>query len=198
MHNNVGDIFSHIYDNGVWGVGAGPGSYMENNLEYMQFLTSIIKKYDVASVLDYGCGDWQFSKSMGYSSLVDSYLGVDVVSGVIDTNNKTYASDNVKFQLIGQTFEFGTYDLIICKDVMQHTPNWYAANLLKSFKAHSKYCILTNDIVCRPESGLDCDFGGYRTINLLDEHWAQKSIDDFYWYHKDGIVKQTVVLRGDL
>ena len=122
--------FTYIYDNEKWGKnkGSGEGSRPKFNQEYIPFLEDFLKTNNIKSVIDFGCGDWQFSRYIDWGDKPFStmpkidYLGLDVVDSVIDNNKKefpqhSFVSDtNVFNHLEGR-------ELIIIKDVFIHWPN---------------------------------------------------------------------------
>jgi len=63
-----GKVFSQIYRSNVWGRGSGVGSQPENNGEYMLFLSNFIRNNGIRTVVDFGCGDWQFSKFINWGT----------------------------------------------------------------------------------------------------------------------------------
>ena len=89
------EVFSKIYKEDLWHGGSGAGSKLENVKEYVDILQKYIDKPEVKTVLDLGCGDWQFSKFLDLSSV--SYLGVDVVESVVESNSTSYSASNIKF-----------------------------------------------------------------------------------------------------
>ena len=44
LQGSNSDVFTNIYEKDVWGNGSGPGSKLENNLEYVEFINNFIKK----------------------------------------------------------------------------------------------------------------------------------------------------------
>ena len=84
--------FTTIYDKNKWG-GSGTGSKMSrNNQNYIDLLKQVISDYDIHTICDVGCGDWQFSQHIGYDQMDVSYLGIDCVKSVITTLQNTYQS----------------------------------------------------------------------------------------------------------
>tara|TARA_R110002126_G_scaffold75814_1_gene189203 strand:+ start:949 stop:1617 length:669 start_codon:yes stop_codon:yes gene_type:complete len=125
--NDSETIFTKIYDKHIWGKnkGSGKGSSILYNKKYITFLEQIIHhpNNNIKKIVDIGCGDWQFSKIINFKD--KSYLGIDCVKNIIDTNNTLYKSDNITFQHLDihklvslQTIQ--NADLIIIKDVLQH------------------------------------------------------------------------------
>ena len=76
--------FQNIYDNNEWGNGSGAGSRIKSVKKYMSFLEGFIQMNNVTSVVDAGCGDWQFSKNINWGQV--SYKGFDIVNTVVENN----------------------------------------------------------------------------------------------------------------
>ena len=91
---NMKHTFIQIYKNKTWFEGSGSGSFPENTEQYRALLQQYISKYGVKSVIDIGCGDWKFSKLMDWSGI--TYLGLDVVDDVMQSNRETYQTDTIK------------------------------------------------------------------------------------------------------
>jgi 2-polyprenyl-3-methyl-5-hydroxy-6-metoxy-1,4-benzoquinol methylase len=159
------EVFSKIYKEDLWHGGSGAGSKLENVKEYVDILQKYIDKPEVKTVLDLGCGDWQFSKFLDLSSV--SYLGVDVVESVIESNSTSYSASNIKF--ISRditTYEVPKADLIICKDVLQHLCNKDVVNILVKIITSSKFSLITNDFNPDNTENKDIDNGNYRCLDL--------------------------------
>jgi 2-polyprenyl-3-methyl-5-hydroxy-6-metoxy-1,4-benzoquinol methylase len=159
------EVFSKIYKEDLWHGGSGAGSKLENVKEYVEILQKYIDKPEVKTVLDLGCGDWQFSKFLDLSSV--SYLGVDVVESVIESNSTSYSASNIKF--ISRditTYEVPKADLIICKDVLQHLCNKDVVNILVKIITSSKFSLITNDFNPENTENKDIDNGDYRCLDL--------------------------------
>jgi 2-polyprenyl-3-methyl-5-hydroxy-6-metoxy-1,4-benzoquinol methylase len=159
------EVFSKIYKEDLWHGGSGAGSKLENVKEYIDILQKYIDKPEVKTVLDLGCGDWQFSKFLDLSSV--SYLGVDVVESVIESNSTSYSASNIKF--ISRditTYEVPKADLIICKDVLQHLCNKDVVTILVKIITSSKFSLITNDFNPDNTENKDIDNGNYRCLDL--------------------------------
>lgn len=172
---NVNEIFSEIYSTDRWKGGSGPGSYPDATIEYRKIIVDVIKKYNIKSILDYGCGDWQFSKLIPWEDLVTNYLGVDVVPQLINHHKKNFSNDLVKFDLIVDDWKFPKVDLIICKDVLQHLPNSMVKNILEKMEQSGTYLLITNDTESRKKlTNIDCEIGSWRPIDLTKSPWNMK------------------------
>jgi 2-polyprenyl-3-methyl-5-hydroxy-6-metoxy-1,4-benzoquinol methylase len=159
------EVFSKIYKEDLWHGGSGAGSKLENVKEYVEILQKYIDKPEVKTVLDLGCGDWQFSKFLDLSSV--SYLGVDVVESVIESNSTSYSASNIKF--ISRditTYEVPKADLIICKDVLQHLSNKDVVTILVKIITSSKFSLITNDFMPENTENKDINNGDYRSLDL--------------------------------
>jgi 2-polyprenyl-3-methyl-5-hydroxy-6-metoxy-1,4-benzoquinol methylase len=159
------EVFSKIYKEDLWHGGSGAGSKLENVKEYIDILQKYIDKPEVKTVLDLGCGDWQFSKFLDLSSV--SYLGVDVVESVIESNSTSYSASNIKF--ISRditTYEVPKADLIICKDVLQHLSNKDVVTILVKIITSSKFSLITNDFMPENTENKDINNGDYRSLDL--------------------------------
>ena len=159
------EVFSKIYKEDLWHGGSGAGSKIENVKEYVEILQKYIDKPEIKTVLDLGCGDWEFSKFLDLSSV--SYLGVDVVESVIESNSTSYSASNIKF--ISRditTYEIPKADLIICKDVLQHLSNKDVVTTLVKIITSSKFSLITNDFKPENTENKDIDNGDYRCLDL--------------------------------
>ena len=116
------DEFTNIYEKELWGQGkgSGAGSRPKFNAPYITFLENFLRDNNIESVIDFGCGDWQFSRYVDWGSV--DYLGLDIVDTVIENNKKqfwweSFVSDTDVFKYLeGREF-------IIIKDVIMHWPN---------------------------------------------------------------------------
>ena len=189
--NTIKETFTSYYDKNYWGYGSGHGSLADNTLSYRNILVSVIKDNNIKTVLDYGCGDWQFSKLIDWDNLVDSYLGVDVASNVIN-QNQIYVTDKIKFESVTHEWLFPKVDLIICKDVLQHLPDSVVGELLTKMKESSKFMLITNDIPLN--ENVECDIGGYKEINILQDPWNIQGIMYDSLIELKGVVNKRPIL----
>src|SRR5712692_11917380 len=117
----------HFFDaNYRAGGTSGSGSLVPSTVTYRHIIESFIRLNNVHSVLDLGCGDWQFSKLIPWDYNHISYLGLDVSSYIIERNTATFGTDRHQFKVIrnpSEIFDLGGFDLIVCKDCLQHVPN---------------------------------------------------------------------------
>ncbi|WP_396275128.1 glycosyltransferase [Hyphomonas sp.] len=178
------DRFSEIYDKNVWGIGSGVGSRPGNNIDYMQFIQEFMLRNEIRSVVDLGCGDWQFSRHMNWDGV--TYVGFDVVNSVIEANTRLFARENIRFSLFESLNDLPQADLLLCKDVLQHLPNDLIRQYLAFFKKKFKAMLITNDDYPEQNINRDIQIGGWRCLRLEREPFLERA----------SVVKSWVVLDG--
>ena len=154
------DVFTHIYNqsskpsfqwNNDGETVSGPGSTIENTA-YTRFeIKNIIRKFNIKSILDIGCGDFNWMKIVlsKNEKHINKYLGVDVVESLINQNIENFKNDIVDFKKVDlcqtiDNIEKNHYDLVICKEVMIHLSIENSLNLIKNFKKlGAKYLLAT-------------------------------------------------------
>ncbi|HKE88094.1 MAG TPA: class I SAM-dependent methyltransferase [Vicinamibacterales bacterium] len=175
------NTFNRIYAEGTWGRDtagkgvSGTGSTLAITREYRAYLEDFIKKHNVKSVVDAGCGDWTFSSAIDWNGA--SYLGVDIASDVIAAVRARHEKGNIKFQVGDITDELPAADLLISKDVLQHLSNQLVHNFIRNNLRKGKYrwVILTND---RGTQNSDVESGGYRAIDLAGPPFDVRGLVD--------------------
>lgn len=187
----MSDIFSFIYQKDIWQAGSGTGSKPENTIAYRDFLEKFLKSKNIKTIVDLGCGDWQFSKYVNWREA--EYLGVDVVKSVIDADKKLYEKANIKFMLLDfykEREKLPAADLLLIKDVLQHWPTEYIKEFLPIFNKF-KQVIVTNCI--KPDKYVNAEIkvGGFRPLDLTKEPFnlkLQKLLS--YYYYDNPLTKE--------
>lgn len=165
------DFFSTIYSENRWSNGSGPGSNPNATKEYRAYLQQFLKTYQIKSVVDAGCGDWQFSSLINWDSI--DYLGLDIVPAVVEKNTKHFGQENIRFKHCNIAKEnLPPADLLILKDVIQHWTNEEILAFLPQFKKY-KYVLVTNDV--EQENGTFMQ--GINTEGFTDERTRYKPVD---------------------
>lgn len=158
--------FEKIYTNNEWGCGSGQGSLPKYTRGYAGFLERFVRERGVRSVVDVGCGDWQFSRYIDWGSA--SYQGLDVVGSVIEANQRDYAREGVAFtHYSGDPDEVPAADLLIVKDVLQHLADDYVHDFLPVLDRF-RYALITN---CVDPKGVadnagEIEDGDFRYLDL--------------------------------
>lgn len=160
--------FTDKYDNPMeWIRGSGWGSWPENVKPYIEFLQQFLHDYNIKTVTDIGCGDWQFSRLIDWTGI--EYCGVDVVESVITQNINLYTQSNITFQCIDvTTHSVPPAELILVKDVLMHWPIETIKTFVKSLLPLCKYVLVTNDYRLNAPINTDTTVGGFQNVDLRD------------------------------
>ena len=132
---------------------------------YVQMLQGLLKKLGVRTVLDLGCGDWQFSRLIDWSGI--DYVGIDVVPSVIEKNQAEHSKSNVRFLLHSGDFSnLPKAELLIVKDVMQHWSNQSIFSFLPVMRTFP-LSLVTNCVNPERETvNRDIPDGEYRYLDI--------------------------------
>jgi SAM-dependent methyltransferase len=173
------DMQDNIFDvNYRRGWGSGLGSLVSSTMTYRYIIESFIRLNDVHSVLDLGCGDWQFSKLIPWDDYDISYLGLDLSPFIIERNTAKFGTERHQFKVIrepSEIFGLGRFDLVICKDVLIHTPNSIANEYLDVFSAVARYALITVDAFPSDRINEDINTGDYRAMDLRKPPFSRNS-----------------------
>lgn len=148
---------------------SGPGSWVKNAQDTISFINESVNKYNIKSILDLGCGDWNWFKEVDIPNC--SYTGWDADEQMIASNNDRYGSDTIKFE-VKDIFnsKYPTVDLVICRDVLFHVREELTLKLIDQVKSSSTYFISTSFRDVTQNKGIKkyCDIGdwGFYPINL--------------------------------
>jgi len=185
--------FEQIYSKNEWGYGSGEGSLPEHNSGYVQFLEDFLGRHAIKSVVEMGCGDWQFSKDIRWGA--SNYHGFDVVPAVVEFNRRTYARAQVVFSLYsGDPDELPAADLLIVKDVLQHLKDATVQRALVQFPRF-RYVLVTNCVNPRgPTVHRDIEDGDFRYLDLRLPPFALRAAE-VYSFHPRGNLKERLLNR---
>jgi hypothetical protein len=152
---NTQDIFSEIYQKGLWGKSddpnqpfySGSGSHDESiTVVYIQKVGAFLNSYpNKPNVADLGCGD--FSVGSQLRSYCNSYVACDIVPEVIEHNKYKYKNLNVDFRVLNIiTDSLPPGDIVFIRQVLQHLSNEHIKNLIPKLQASYSYLILTEHL----------------------------------------------------
>jgi SAM-dependent methyltransferase len=157
--------FEKVYATNEWGHGSGEGSAPKHTRGYVKFLQQFLKQYQIRSVVDMGCGDWQFSRFIDWTGI--HYRGYDLVRSVIENNQKHFAKPGIEFfRYEGNFDELPQADLLITKDVLQHLSQ---ENIMRFLPTINRYprCLITNCVNPHgPTLNKDIQDGEFRYLDL--------------------------------
>jgi SAM-dependent methyltransferase len=196
----LSDRFEEIYETNEWGYGSGVGSLPLNNIDYMKFVQTFLRANAIESVVDLGCGDWQFSRFIDWGDA--AYLGLDVAESVILANRSRFSGPNVAFRTMTSDDEVPYCDLALCKDVFQHLPNDVIARNVTLLKSRARFLLITNDTEPNEElTNSDIEQGGWRPVSLAREPFNEIAPVVLAWTVEWGgwspTKKATCLILGD-
>lgn len=200
--NSNGSVFSKIYEGGIWGkdtngIGtSGSGSSPHNAKIYIDFLRNFLKKNEITSVVDVGCGDWQLAKVIDWAGI--EYLGIDVVESIIEKNVKNFSSENISFLLADAVdYDLPSADLLICKDVLQHLTFKDIFAIIPQFSKF-KYCLIINDVDLKEctYTNTDIERGDFRPLNLSAPPFNMDGKTIFVFNCPNGETKQVFLIKN--
>lgn len=145
---------------------SGPGSSIANTVEVRNLIQKVIVDYGVKSILDLGCGDWNWFKLIDLNGI--EYEGWDAGQEMIIANQLHFGRDNVNFKTYDIILsEYPDVDLIICRDVLFHLPMSLAYKVIRKSKLACKYFISTSfrEVPQNKGIGINNEWG-YYPINL--------------------------------
>lgn len=160
------DIFKNIYESNAWNGAesiSGQGSDLAETEILLKKLPDLLTKYQVKTVIDLPCGDFNWMQHLDYS--FEHYTGIDIVDRIIEQNNQRYGSqgrDFIKKDCLKDNI--GSADLLLCRDLLIHFSN---ADIQKFFRnvsqANIEYILTTHFI---DEENADIATGQWRPVNL--------------------------------
>jgi SAM-dependent methyltransferase len=160
-------IFTYINQVNLWESAesvSGRGSELDCTAAIRAELPSLLQEFEVKSILDAPCGDFNWMRHLLLSEI--RYTGVDVVSDMIGQNQRNYGTDTIRFKRADITKdELPNADLIICRDCLVHLSFWDISQALQQFKrSNAKYLLMTTypaTVVNR-----NTPTGSWRSLNL--------------------------------
>lgn len=159
--------FTEIYEKNAWKGSeskSGPGSSVAKNLQLLKNLEGFCKEHHIKKIVDCGCGDFNWMKKFDFS-LIDEYVGCDIVKDLITSNTELYANKVIKFKqanVIEDEIENG--DLIICKDVLFHLSFEDVLCAIENFKKSKSMYLASTTFV--GQGNVNAVTGSWRPINL--------------------------------
>ena len=95
---------------------SGLGSYDDLAIFKAEVLNNFVKENDIASIIEYGCGDGNQLKLANYKK----YLGFDVSESAITICSNLFSSDNSKTFKLMQDYDGEMAELTLSLDVIYH------------------------------------------------------------------------------
>lgn len=170
---SVSERFNEIYEKNLWGSsqsGSGKGSEIAYTEPLRADLINLILKYQVRKLVDAPCGDFNWMRFVLKEVDVE-YCGFDIVSSVINKNQKKYGSDKVNFKALDICKDaVPSCDLLLVRDFLFHL-SYEDINrfLLNIQSVEYKYLLTTTHTVAPWFTNKDVTTGDFRQINLFSK-----------------------------
>jgi len=161
--------FSEIYKTNFWSSNesiSGPGSQLSQTETVRKELPRILNKLEIKSLLDIPCGDFHWMKMIDLSQVM--YTGADIVSDLININNKAYKSKNISFKVLDLIVDdLPKVDAILVRDCFIHLSEKQIISSIQNIKKSGIKYLITNNF---PEfkNNFDIKTGMFRKVNLTD------------------------------
>ena len=160
------ETFTEIYEKNLWTSPesvSGNGSEMQNTEVIRRELPVLLQKFDIKSILDIPCGDWNWMKSVDLCGA--SYIGADIVEPLIGLNKANYSE--IDFRVLDLTTDdLPQVDLVFVRDCLGHLSNDNVLKALENVKrSGSKYLLATS--FTKFNHNNDIQNGGWKCINLM-------------------------------
>jgi len=174
MHK-LEETFTEIYEKNLWKSTesvSGMGSEMKHAKTISKELPVLLQKYNIQSILDIPCGDWNWIKNVDLCGA--SYIGADIVKPLIEENKTKYPG--VDFRTLDLTSDdLPKVDLVFVRDCFGHLTNENVHKALDNIKrSGSKYLLATS--FTHWDKNPDIVDGGWKCINLLIEPFNLKPL----------------------
>lgn len=168
FRKNNKERFTKIYLDNSWNSSesrSGTGSSLEQTKRIRDEIEAIIKKYNIKSLLDLPCGDFNWFRKINLHGC--KYTGADIVDKIILDNRKKYASTSINFEIMDLiNDDLPKVDLIIVRDCLVHFSNKDIFKAIKNIKqSKSKYLLVTTFSGLKKNENIVT--GSWRPINLF-------------------------------
>lgn len=164
---HTGNIFTRIRDDNLWGDPesvSGFGSSLESTVELRAALPALMVRYGLKSILDAPCGDFNWMREV--VDAFDSYVGVDIVPGLIEANRRRFSRQGVQFICADITRgPLPDCDIVLCRDCFIHLPSWLIRDSITQFRrTGARFLLMTN--TASDVQYHEIPIGGFRPINF--------------------------------
>jgi SAM-dependent methyltransferase len=117
-----GRFFARVYDQNLWQgreSRSGQGSDVAQAKTLIDRLPAVLRDYEIRSFLDVPCGDFNWMKEVDFGST--SYVGADIVSEIVDDNQRRYGSPSRRFMVLDLVRDpLPASDMIFVRDCFIH------------------------------------------------------------------------------
>ncbi len=175
--------FARMYETNLWDgteSRSGDGSSLASTAGVRAGLPNLIRRLEVARLLDVPCGDFHWMAHVDLAGAgVVGYVGGDVVDAIVEANNARYGGVGRCFVRVDLTsgplpmVAGQPADAVLCRDCLVHLSFENIAAALANFARSGSAWLVTTTF---PElkANKDCEDGDWRALNfeLAPFNWA--------------------------
>jgi SAM-dependent methyltransferase len=151
---------------------SGRGSALPRTAAIRRDLPPLLAELGVRTLLDAGCGDFHWFRTLELESELQRYVGVEVVDELTAANRERFGTPQREFvtaDVIGDPLP--AVDLILCRDCLVHLKNRQIVRALRNFRrSGSRWLLATTFTGDHPND--DAPLGGWRPVNLARPPFA--------------------------
>src|SRR5688572_25514707 len=133
---------------------SGPGSNLSQTKIIREHIPPLLRKLGIKKMMDAPCGDYYWMKEIKneLSQILDSYIGVDIVPQLVETNNANYSDDIFSFREMDITQDhLPGVELIFTRDCLIHLSHRNNFKILKNYKrSKARYLLVSTYTKPRP------------------------------------------------
>lgn len=181
---DVAGRFTAIYDRNEWcsaETRSGGGSEYARTEAVRAGLVPLLERFDVTSLLDAGCGDWNWQRHVDWRGI--EYTGVDVVPAMVSDVARRHGGPGRTFYVADITRDaLPSVDAILCRAVLFHLSLAHAAAALENFRRSARLFIATTHT--QTTQNVDIEDGDWRRLNLRLPPFTLSQPDEVL--HNDG------------
>lgn len=173
------EIFTKYHLENFWNDSesvSGSGSNRANTAKLVSELRPMMDKFQVGSVLDIPCGDFQWMKTVNLDGI--TYLGGDVVQKIVDQLTNNHGTPQIAFRHLDLLQgELPKMDLIICRDCLVHFSFDDIRRAIKAIRqSGAKYLATTHFPGAKKNH--DIVTGDWRRLNFNEPPFNWPQFDD--------------------
>lgn len=154
----------------------GPGSELKRCEKFIYFLDLIIKKYNIKTVIDIGCGDLNYMKNLLKKDKIE-YRGYDISSSAVKYCNEKFPQYKIEqLNICNEKLPQGG-DLVIVKDVFIHLNDFFVNKALDNILSNKKikYLLVTGHLERKNyEENMKNNGTGFRNFHLNKNNLLNK------------------------
>jgi hypothetical protein len=167
----VNERFEQIYWDNSWQSSesrSGPGSEIGRTENLRQWLIEAVATYGIRTIIDAPCGDFNWMKLV-ISEVDTSYLGLDIVAPMIESNTQNYGNEKVAFRVADIRHDpLPQCDLIIVRDFLFHLAFADVDKVLRNLsKTNYRYLLTTTHTELGDFTNDNISTGDWHLIDLF-------------------------------